>query len=42
MSARLQDGKVACTTLCLASDEARFISAADVLVDGGRSQINHD
>ncbi|MBJ7517542.1 MAG: short-chain dehydrogenase, partial [Stenotrophomonas sp.] len=29
----------AATTLFLASDEARFINAADILIDGGRSQL---
>ena len=28
--------------LFLASDEARFINAADILVDGGRSQLYHE
>ncbi len=34
--------EVAYTALFLASDEARFINAADILVDGGRSQVYHD
>lgn len=33
--------EVAYTALFLASDEARFINAADILVDGGRSQLYH-
>ncbi|MHA6910349.1 SDR family oxidoreductase [Ralstonia pseudosolanacearum] len=32
---------VAHTALFLASDEARFINAADILIDGGRSQLDH-
>jgi NAD(P)-dependent dehydrogenase (short-subunit alcohol dehydrogenase family) len=31
--------EVAQTALFLASDEARFINAADILIDGGRSQL---
>lgn len=31
--------EVAYTALFLASDEARFINAADILIDGGRSQL---
>lgn len=31
--------EVAQTALFLASDEARFINAADILIDGGRSQV---
>lgn len=34
--------EVACTALFLASDEARFINAADIVIDGGRSQVYHD
>ena len=34
--------EVAHTALFLASDEARFINATDILVDGGRSQVYHD
>lgn len=34
--------EVAYTALFLASDEARFINAADILVDGGRSQVYLD
>jgi len=34
--------EVAYTALFLASDEARFINAADILIDGGRSQLYHD
>ena len=34
--------EVAYTALFLASDEARFINAADIPVDGGRSQLYHD
>lgn len=33
--------EVAYTALFLASDEARFINAADILIDGGRSQLYH-
>ncbi|MFS2214455.1 SDR family oxidoreductase [Massilia cellulosiltytica] len=33
---------VANAALFLASDEARFVNAADLLVDGGRSQVYHD
>ena len=33
--------EVAATALFLASDEARFINATDILVDGGRSQVYH-
>jgi len=28
--------------LFLASDEARFINATDILIDGGRSQLYHE
>jgi NAD(P)-dependent dehydrogenase (short-subunit alcohol dehydrogenase family) len=31
--------EVAHTALFLASDEARFINATDILVDGGRTQV---
>lgn len=34
--------EVAYTALFLASDEARFINATDILIDGGRSQLYHD
>ncbi len=34
--------EVAYTALFLAGDEARFINATDILVDGGRSQVYHD
>ena len=34
--------EVAHTALFLASDEARFINAADILIDGGRSQLYHE
>jgi len=34
--------EVANTALFLASDEARFINAADILIDGGRSQLYHE
>ena len=34
--------EVAYTALFLASDEARFITATDILIDGGRSQLHHD
>lgn len=34
--------EVAYTALFLASDEARFINATDILVDGGRSQLYHE
>lgn len=34
--------EVAYTALFLAGDEARFINAADILVDGGRSQLYHE
>ncbi|KGT89547.1 short-chain dehydrogenase [Erwinia typographi] len=34
--------EVAYTALFLASDEARFINATDIVMDGGRSQIYHD
>ncbi|MGB9098487.1 SDR family oxidoreductase [Erwinia sp.] len=34
--------EVAYTALFLASDEARFINAADIIMDGGRSQLYHD
>src|SRR5258708_30018531 len=35
-------GEVAHTALFLASDEARFINAADILIDGGRTQLYHE
>jgi len=34
-----EPSEVAQTALFLASDEARFINAADILIDGGRSQL---
>jgi NAD(P)-dependent dehydrogenase (short-subunit alcohol dehydrogenase family) len=34
-----EPAEVAHTALFLASDEARFINAADILIDGGRSQL---
>lgn len=34
--------EVAYTALFLASDEARFINATDILIDGGRSQVYAD
>ncbi len=34
--------EVAQTALFLASDEARYINATDIKIDGGRSQIYHD
>lgn len=34
--------EVAYTALFLASDEARYINASDILVDGGRSQLYHE
>ena len=34
--------EVAHTALSLASDEARFINATDILIDGGRSQLYHE
>lgn len=34
--------EVAHTALFLASDEARYINATDILIDGGRSQLYHD
>ncbi|KRG71299.1 short-chain dehydrogenase [Stenotrophomonas terrae] len=34
--------EVAYTALFLASDEACFINATDILIDGGRSQVYHD
>lgn len=34
--------EVAHTVLFLASDEARFINATDILIDGGRSQLYHE
>ncbi|TWI62911.1 NAD(P)-dependent dehydrogenase (short-subunit alcohol dehydrogenase family) [Pseudoduganella lurida] len=34
--------EVAYTALFLASDEARFINATDILIDGGRSHLYHD
>lgn len=34
--------EVAMTTVFLASDEARFINAADILIDGGRTALYHD
>ena len=37
-----QPEEVAYTALFLASDEARFINATDILIDGGRSQMYHE
>jgi len=37
-----EPGEVAHTALFLASDEARFINATDILIDGGRSQLYHE
>lgn len=37
-----QPEEVAYTALFLASDEARFINATDILIDGGRSQVYHE
>ena len=34
--------EVAYTALFLASDEARYINATDILIDGGRSQMYHE
>ncbi|KAF0814482.1 Glucose 1-dehydrogenase 2 [Andreprevotia sp. IGB-42] len=34
--------EVAYTAVFLASDEARFINATDILIDGGRSQLYHE
>jgi NAD(P)-dependent dehydrogenase (short-subunit alcohol dehydrogenase family) len=34
--------EVAATALFLASDEAPFINATDILIDGGRSQLYHE
>lgn len=34
--------EVAYTALFLASDEARFINASDILIDGGRSHLYHE
>ena len=34
--------EVAYTALFLASDEAKFINATDILIDGGRSQLYHE
>lgn len=34
--------EVANTALFLASDDARFINAADILIDGGRCQLYHE
>lgn len=34
--------EVAYTALFLATDEARFINAADIRIDGGRSQLYHE
>lgn len=34
--------EVAYTALFLASDEARFINATDIVIDGGRSQLYHE
>jgi len=37
-----EPSEVAYAALFLASDEARFVNATDVLIDGGRSQLYHD
>jgi len=37
-----EPSEVAHTALFLASDEARFINATDILIDGGRSQLYHE
>jgi NAD(P)-dependent dehydrogenase (short-subunit alcohol dehydrogenase family) len=37
-----EPAEVAYTALFLASDEARFINATDILIDGGRSQLYHE
>lgn len=37
-----EPSEVAYAALFLASDEARFVNATDLLVDGGRSQLYHD
>ncbi len=37
-----QPEEVAYTALFLASDEARFINASDIMIDGGRSQLYHE
>ena len=37
-----EPAEVAHTALFLASDEARYINASDILVDGGRSQLYHE
>lgn len=37
-----QPEEVAYTALFLATDEARFINATDILIDGGRSQLYHE
>ena len=34
--------EVANTALFLASDEAKFINATDILIDGGRCQVYRD
>jgi len=34
--------EIAYTALFLASDEARYINAADIRIDGGRSQLYHE
>lgn len=34
--------EVAYTALFLATDEARFINASDIVIDGGRSQVYHE
>jgi NAD(P)-dependent dehydrogenase (short-subunit alcohol dehydrogenase family) len=41
-SASARPEELAYTALFLASDEACFINAADILVDGGRSQLYHE
>lgn len=37
-----EPSEVAYAALFLASDEARFVNATDLLIDGGRSQLYHD
>ncbi|MGO4781914.1 SDR family oxidoreductase [Lysobacter sp. 2RAB21] len=37
-----ESDEVAYTALFLASDEARFINATDIVIDGGRTQLYHE